>query len=148
MTKMPMTVEDLTAFLDRDFPELLTHGRLYTIESVGPMRATMTLAAHPSQTRPGGTVSGPAMMALADVALFVAILAQIGPVGLAVTTNFSINFLRKPAPGLLRAECRVLKLGRRLAVGDVAIHADRDPEMVAHATATYSIPPDRDEIAR
>lgn len=138
-----MTAEEVTAFLDRDFPELLTHGRLYTVESVGPMRATMTLAPHPSQMRPGGTVSGPAMMALADVAIYVAILAQIGPVGLAVTTSFSINFLRKPAPGLLRADCRILKLGRRLAVGDASLFAQGDPEMVAHATATYSIPPER-----
>jgi uncharacterized protein (TIGR00369 family) len=146
MAQTMMTAAEVTAFLDRDFPELLTRGRLYTVESVGPMCATMTLAPHPSQMRPGGTVSGPAMMALADVALYVAILAQIGPVGLAVTTNFSMNFLRRPAPGLLRAECRVLKLGRRLAVGDVGVFAAGEPDMVAHATATYSIPPKRSEI--
>ena len=136
-----MTVEELTAFLDRDFPELLTHGRLYTIESVGPMRAVMTLAPHPSQTRPGGTISEPSMMALADVALYVAILAQIGPVGLAVTTNFSINFLRKPGQTDLVAECRLLKLGKRLAVGEVLIRSDGLPELICHATGTYSIPP-------
>jgi acyl-coenzyme A thioesterase PaaI-like protein len=90
--------------------------------------------------RPGGTISGPSMFALADVALYVAILAQIGPVGLAVTTNMNINFLRKPPPRDLIGETRLIKLGKRLAVGEVALYSVGDPEMVAHATGAYSIP--------
>ena len=90
--------------------------------------------------RPGGTVSGPAMMALADLAMYVLLLAHIGPVALALTTSFNINFLRKPAAGEIRAEARLLKLGRRLAVGEIHLHSAGIAEPVAHATATYSIP--------
>jgi uncharacterized protein (TIGR00369 family) len=90
--------------------------------------------------RPGGTVSGPTMFMLADTALYIAVLASIGPKALAVTTNMSINFLRKPAVKDLIADCRLLKLGTRLAVGEVAIYSDGEAEPVAHATGTYSIP--------
>jgi len=91
--------------------------------------------------RPGGTISGPTMMALTDFAMYVAILASVGPVPLAVTTNLNINFLRKPSQRDLIAEAKLIKLGKRLAVGDVAIYSDGEEEMVAHATTTYSIPP-------
>ena len=91
--------------------------------------------------RPGGTVSGPTMMGLTDFAMYVAILASVGPVPLAVTTNLNINFLRKPAQRDLIAEVRLIKLGKRLAVGEVEIYSDGEEEMVAHATSTYSIPP-------
>ena len=90
--------------------------------------------------RPGGTISGPTMMALADFTMYVAVLATIGPVPLAVTTNLNINFLRKPAQRDLIAECRLLKVGKRLAVGEVAILSDGMDETVAHVTSTYSIP--------
>jgi uncharacterized protein (TIGR00369 family) len=92
--------------------------------------------------RPGGTISGPTMMALADFAMYVAVLAAIGPVPLAVTTNLNINFLRKPVPGDLVAEARLLKIGKRLATGEVTIRSDGETEPVAHVTSTYSIPPD------
>lgn len=93
--------------------------------------------------RPGGTVSGPVMMALADAAMYVSVLSYIGPVELAVTTNLNINFLRKPKPGDVVAEARMLKLGKRLAVGEVILYSDADDhdDPVAHVTATYSIPP-------
>jgi uncharacterized protein (TIGR00369 family) len=109
---------------------------------VGPMRARMRMDYHERHVRPGGTLSGPAMMTLADLALYVAILAQIGPVALAVTTNLAFNFLRKPEPRGLVADCRLLKLGRRLAVGEVEIRSEggADDEVVCHATGTYSIP--------
>jgi uncharacterized protein (TIGR00369 family) len=94
-----------------------------------------------SSLRPGGTISGPTMMAMTDFAMYVAILASVGPVPLAVTTNLNINFLRKPAQRDLIAEVKLIKLGKRLAVGDVAIYSDGEDEMVAHATSTYSIPP-------
>src|SRR3954465_8189595 len=94
-----------------------------------------------SSLRPGGTISGPTMMALTDFAVSAGILASVGPVPLAVTTNLNINFLRKPAQRDLIAEARLIKLGKRLAVGDIQIYCDGEDEMVAHATATYSIPP-------
>jgi uncharacterized protein (TIGR00369 family) len=94
-----------------------------------------------SSLRPGGTISGPTMMALTDFSMYVAILASIGPVALAVTTSLNINFLRKPEQRDLIAEVKLIKLGKRLAVGDVAIYSDGEDEMVAHATLTYSIPP-------
>ncbi|MDP3546117.1 MAG: PaaI family thioesterase, partial [Phreatobacter sp.] len=98
----------------------------------------------PRQLLPGGTISGPTMMTLADTGLYVAILASIGPVALAVTTNLNINFLRKPDQRDLLAECRLVKLGKRLAVGEVSIWSEGDEEeLVAHATGTYSIPPER-----
>ena len=92
--------------------------------------------------RPGGTIAGPVMMGLADAAVYALVLAHVGPVELAVTTSLNINFLRKPAPGDMLAIARPLKIGRRLAIGDVALYsADADDVVVAHATATYSIPP-------
>ena len=91
--------------------------------------------------RPGGTVSGPALFGLADVAMYLAILSRIGPVALAVTTNCSIDFMRKPAAGCdVLAEARLLKLGRRLAVGDVLLFSEGTTEPVARAGLTYSIP--------
>jgi uncharacterized protein (TIGR00369 family) len=92
--------------------------------------------------RPGGTISGPTMMALADFTMYCAVLAAIGPVPLAVTTNFSINFLRRPAQRDMLAEAHLFKLGKRLAVGEVMLRSDGEEEAVAHVTATYSIPPD------
>lgn len=136
-----MDVAAIEAFLDREFPEIRIHGDIYSVQGVSPLGATMRMAYHASQLRPGGTISGPAMMALSDLALYVAILGSIGPVGLAVTTNLSINFLRKPAARAMIADCRLLKLGKRLAVGEVALRSEGDEELVAHVTGTYSIPP-------
>ncbi len=103
------------------------------------------MRAHYSEAflRPGGTISGPIMMALADAAMYALVLSRIGPVELAVTTNLSINFLRKPLPGDVMAQAKMLKLGKRLAVGEVTLYSDGGSvtEPVAHVTATYSIPP-------
>jgi uncharacterized protein (TIGR00369 family) len=93
--------------------------------------------------RPGGTIAGPVMMGLADLAMYGVVLSMIGPVELAVTTSLNINFLRRPRPGDVLAHARILKLGRRLAVGEVMLYRDGDDEPVAHVTSTYSIPPDR-----
>jgi uncharacterized protein (TIGR00369 family) len=95
--------------------------------------------------RPGGTLSGSTMMRLADVCVYVAVLASVGWLPLAVTTNLNINFLRKPSPRALVGECQLLKLGKRLAVGDVSIRSEGGEEIVAHATATYSIPGSADQ---
>jgi uncharacterized protein (TIGR00369 family) len=91
--------------------------------------------------RPGGTVSGPTLMALADYAMYAVLLSAIGPVGLAVTTSLTINFLRKGAPGHdIHAAAKILKLGKRLAVGEVSLMSAASPDLIAHVTATYSIP--------
>ncbi|NEU13075.1 PaaI family thioesterase [Methylobacterium sp. BTF04] len=137
-----MTLADTIAFLDREFPQMRAGG-LYELVAVGPLTATMRMEFHEGHLRPGGTISGPAMMALADYALYAAILSNIGPVGLAVTTSLTFNFLRKPGPTALVAEARLMKLGRRLAVGEVAITAPDSDDRVCHATGTYSIPPER-----
>ena len=92
--------------------------------------------------RPGGTICGPAMMALADIALYGLVLSMIGRAPLAVTTDMTVHFLTRPKPGAVVAEARLLKLGRRLAVGDVLIHSEHDDRPVCHVTGTYAIPPD------
>jgi uncharacterized protein (TIGR00369 family) len=132
-----LTAADLRAFLTREFPQI--EGE-FAVEEIGPLRARMRLLYGERHLRPGGTISGPSMFALADVALYAAILASIGPVALAVTTNLNINFLRKPEPADLIGEARLLKLGKRLAVGEVAIVSTVSDELVAHATGTYAIP--------
>jgi uncharacterized protein (TIGR00369 family) len=135
-----MTAAEVNDLFDREFPQLHFGGRTYAVEETGPLRARVRMDYHERHIRPGGTISGPAMMALADLALYAAILAQIGPVALTVTTSLSFNFLRKPEPRALIGECRLLKLGRRLAVGEVSIVSEGRSEVVCHATGTYSIP--------
>lgn len=135
-----MSVSELEAFLDKVFPQIHYGGRTYFVEEVGPMTARLRCDYHERHLRPGGTISGPTMMALADLALYVAILAQIGPVELAVTTSLTYNFLRKPGQSALIAEARLLKLGKRLAVGEVLLTSQGESALVCHATGTYSIP--------
>lgn len=135
----PFTLEELRAYLVEVFPEAWTRGD-FAIEEVGPMTATVRLTHHPDQLRPGGTISGPSMFGLCDLALYVAILHEIGRVKLAVTTSVSINFLRRPEPKDLIGRARLMKLGKRLAVGEVALFSDGADDIVAHATGTYSIP--------
>ena len=136
---MPISAAELNAFLRQEFPQNAAH-----VESIGPMRATVRQRVGFDSLRPGGTVSGPVMMGLADVALYVAILGEIGIVPLAVTTSLSFNFMRKPvADRDLIGECRLMKLGRTLAVGEVEIFSEGDPQPVAHAVGTYAIPPRR-----
>jgi len=135
-----LTAEDLTAFLTEVFPQIEGEA---SIESVGPMTATMRLHVAERHLRPGGTISGPSMFMLADVAFYVAVLAMIGREPLTVTTGLSINFLRKPALADLIGSARILKLGRTLAVGDATLYSEGDTRPVAHATVTYAIPPKR-----
>jgi uncharacterized protein (TIGR00369 family) len=133
--------EEISAYLAAEFPQMPLGGA-FRVETIGPMSARLRLAYHPSQLRPGGTISGPSIFALADVALYVAILAQIGREKLAVTTNLNLNFLTKPAPRDLLGEARLMKLGKRLAVGEVRIWSEgEEGALCAHATGTYSIPP-------
>lgn len=133
-----MSLDELRAFMQREFPQL---GNAFEVVAVDEGAATMRLHADEQHLRPGGTVSGPSLFALADVTAYAAILAHIGPVALAVTTNLNINFLRKPSPGTVEAVAHLLKLGKRLAVLDISLTDGANGELVAHATATYSIPP-------
>jgi uncharacterized protein (TIGR00369 family) len=136
---MKMTAAELEAFLARDFGQVADDFR---VERADPDGVRLRLKVQDRHLRPGGTVSGPAMFALADVAIYLAILSRIGPVALAVTTNCAIDFMRKPAAGRdLLAEARLLKLGRVLAVGDVLIWSEGEDQPVARAGLTYSIPP-------
>ena len=136
-----MTAAEMDAFLDREFPQIHIGGRIFHVEEVGWGSCRMRMDYHERNIRPGGTLSGPSMFTLADLAFYVAVLGAIGPVGLAVTTNLNINFLRKPEQRALFAECRMLKIGKRLAVGEVTLLSEGEDEAVAHATGTYSIPP-------
>ena len=132
-----LNAEELTAFLEEVFPQIRGEA---VIESVAPMAARMRLTPTERHLRPGGTISGPTMFMLADVAFYVAVLAMIGREPLTVTTNLSINFLRKPALADLIGEARILKLGRTLAVGDATLRSEGAEEPVAHASVTYAIP--------
>ena len=135
-----MNVEELDRFLAREFPQVFNADSGLVIEQVRPGGCRVRQRYQERFLRPGGTISGPTMMALADFAFYVALLAAIGPAALAVTTNLSINFLRKPGQGDLLAEVGILKLGKRLAVMQAEIFAETGPEPVAHVVATYSIP--------
>lgn len=137
MTKV--TRDEMAAFLLREFPQTRV-----TVESIAADKIVVGHEITAAELRPGGTVSGPVMMTVADVALYVAILSKIGLVPLTVTTSLSINFLRKPqADRRLLGRCRLMKLGKSLAVGEVWIHSEGVDEPVAHATGTYSIPRER-----
>jgi uncharacterized protein (TIGR00369 family) len=132
-----MDVGELQGFLDAAFPDELP----YVVEAVDTTGVRMRLVVTRSNVRPGGTVSGPSLMALADCAAWLAVVGQIGPVALAVTTSLHIDFLRKPALVDVVAVGTLLKLGARLAVVDVALHSVADDSLVAKAQVTYSIPP-------
>jgi len=136
---LKMTAQELEDFLYSHFPEM--DERLFHVEHVEENAARVRMRYHSRHLRPGGTISGPSLMSLADTAMYIVVLAMIGPVALAVTTNLNINFLRKPAPGDVIAHAKLLKLGKRLAVGEVTMLSENQSEPVAHATVTYSIPP-------
>ncbi|MEJ8811092.1 PaaI family thioesterase [Variovorax ureilyticus] len=130
---------DISDFLAAEFPQTKCR-----VDAVGGMSATVRHEVGPHELRPGGTVSGPVLMTVADVALYVAILGEIGIVPLAVTTNLNINFLRKPpADRAIVGVCKLIKVGRTLAVGEVALYSEGLPEPVAHVVGTYALPPDR-----
>jgi uncharacterized protein (TIGR00369 family) len=140
MTSAKMTVAELEKYLHDVFPQVF-RGDDISIERADGTSCLLRQRYSEQMLRPGGTVSGPTLMALADFAMYVVLLSAIGPVGLAVTTNLNINFLRKGAPGQdLLAAARILKLGKRLAVGEVNLLSGTSPEPIAHVTSTYSIP--------
>ena len=136
---LALNKEELVEFLAREFPQVSGE---FTIEALDEAQLSVRLNVGERHLRPGGTVSGPSMFGLADVAMYLAVLSHIGPEALTVTTSCNIDFMRKPAAGKdLIAECRILKLGRVLAVGDVLICSEGSDKPVARASLTYSIPP-------
>lgn len=135
---MTASKDEIAAFMAADFPQSQC-----VVESVGNACATISREIGPLDLRPGGTVSGPVLMGIADVALYVALLGEIGIVPMAVTTSLTINFLRKPAGNRrIIAESRLKKVGKSLAVGEVDLFSEGAVEPVAHVVGTYSIPPD------
>lgn len=136
---LKMNQDELEVFLHEVFPQV---ARDFRVESVAPNKISIRLQVDNRHLRPGGTVSGPTMFALADVSIYLAILSMIGPKALAVTTSCSIDFMRKPAAGVdMIAHARLLKLGRVLAVGEVLIFSEGMADPVARASLTYSLPP-------
>lgn len=134
-----MSAAELTQFMEQQFPQV---NQDFVIEEVRDMGVRVRMPIADRHLRPGGTVSGPSMFALADCSIYLAVLAMIGPQALAVTTNCSMDFMRKPEAGVdLICECTLLKLGRVLAVGDVLIYSEGKAAPVARASMTYSIPP-------
>lgn len=135
---LQMTIPELHDFLNEVFPQV--NGQ-FTILDLSEEEISVRMTVRDRDLRPGGTVSGPSMFALADVAFYLATLARIGPKALTVTTSCSIDFMRKPAACDMIAKARVLKLGRSLSVGDVLLYSEGGAKPVAHANLTYSLPP-------
>ena len=134
-----ITIQEIELLTLESLPFAVDNG--FSVDSVGSGTSTVRAPYQESFLRPGGTISGPVIMGLADYALFVAIQTKIGLVELAVTTNLNINFLRRPDPGDLLAVANVIKIGKRLAVGQIEVYLDGEESMIAHVTSTYSIPP-------
>jgi len=136
---MSASKAEVAAFMTAEFPQSKCK-----VEAVGDRGATVSHDVGADELRPGGTVSGPVLMSVADVALYVAILGEIGIVPLAVTTSLTINFLRKPSSAArIIGECKLIKVGRTLVVGEVSLFSEGMEEPVAHVVGTYSIPPQR-----
>ncbi len=139
--KVLMDAPSLEQFIDRVFPAAREFG--FVIDRADADGVQVSLPINAGHLRPGGTISGPTLMTLADTAMYLAVLSRVGPEALAVTTSLNMNFLRRPQASRIVCTCRLLKLGKRLAVGDTLIHCEGQPDPVAQATVTYSIPPAR-----
>lgn len=138
-----MTAEEVNALIASVFPQLNDGSDAYKAVEIHPGGCTVRLDADKRHLRPGGTVSGPALFALADIGGYILVLSHAGPDALSVTTNLNINFMRKAEAGPIDAHCRILKMGKSLMVFDADIVAGSDEHTIAHATGTYSIPPRR-----
>jgi len=141
MLEPAITQSELERLLETEFPEMFSPPEGLSILEIRHGGARVRKPFHANSLRPGGTISGVAVMGLADATMYIAVLASIGWVPLAVTTNLHVNFLTKPAARAIEAECRLLKLGKRLAVGEITVRTEGEEDVVAHATSTYSIPP-------
>lgn len=140
MRSPAMSAAAIGELLHEVFPQAFYPGCGLTLEQIAYGDVRVRRDFHEDHVRPGGTISGPTMMELADFAMYVAVFSAVGPQPLAVTTNLTINFLRKPAQADLIAHARLMKVGKRLAVGEVTLYSDGSEEAVAHVTSTYSIP--------
>ena len=135
---LQMTASEVQAFIEEVFSQVHHDFTILDLDEEG---ITVQLNYDDKHLRPGGTMSGPSMFGLADVAFYMITLAHIGREALTVTTNCSIDFMRKPKAGNLIAKARILKLGKQLSVGDVLIYAEGEENPVARANLTYAIPP-------
>ncbi len=137
---MKITLAEFAEISDQRLPFAALMG--LQLEQICPDHVLMRAVYRDEFLRPGGTIAGPVMMGLADAAMYALVLSRVGPVELAVTTSLNINFLRKPAPGDVLARATGLKFGKRLVIGEISLYSESSPDnLVAHATATYSIPP-------
>ncbi|WP_201555717.1 PaaI family thioesterase [Psychrobacter sp. 72-O-c] len=137
---MSASKEEIVAFMALEFPQTKCR-----VEAVSDKGSTLSHDIGIDELRPGGTVSGPVLMSIADVAIYIAILGKIGIVPLTVTTSLTINFLRKPsAEARIIADCTLMKVGRTLIVGEVSLYSEGSSDLVAHVVGTYSVPPKRD----
>ncbi|WP_114393694.1 PaaI family thioesterase [Oleisolibacter albus] len=141
--KPALTVEGFERLLDEGMPVVRRSG--FSIDTMDYGLCRMRVPPSDDMVRAGGTLSGPSMFALADLALYGAVLSMIGPVPLAVTSSMTINFLRKPAPRPMIGEARIIRLGRKLAYGEVTLYSEEEDEPVAHATGSYALPGGRAE---
>ena len=140
----PLTAAQVASLVEEHFPQLQDGVGQLSIERIDALETVVRMSFDERLMRPGGSVSGPAMFKLADFGVYAAILGRLGEAGLqAVTTSMTINFLSRPQPAAMLAHIRVLKMGRRLAVCDVSLYCEGAPELVAHATSTYAVPPER-----
>jgi uncharacterized protein (TIGR00369 family) len=136
-----LDIARVEALIDERFPQIHAGGRVFSIEAVGERSACVRMHHHERMLRPGGTVSGVAMFSLADFSVYVAIIATLGEAGIAaVTTNLNINFLSKPEARDMTASVSLIRLGRRLAVGEARLYSEGQSDLVAHAIATYALP--------
>jgi uncharacterized protein (TIGR00369 family) len=136
-----LDIARVEALIDERFPQIHSGGRVFSIEAVGERSACVRMHHHERMLRPGGTVSGVAMFSLADFSVYVAIIATLGEAGIAaVTTNLNINFLSKPEARDMTASVSLIRLGRRLAVGEARLYSAGQSDLVAHAIATYALP--------
>ena len=139
MSLLKMSANEIMSLLNKTFPQ---QAKFFEIDELTVESLIVRHKIDESHLRPGGTISGPTMFSLADISLYILTMSRIGPVSLAVTTNCSMDFMRKPKAGLdLLAKTRLLKLGKNLCVGDVLIFSEGLEKPVARASMTYSIPP-------
>ncbi|MEM8985641.1 MAG: PaaI family thioesterase [Pseudomonadota bacterium] len=140
MTTPKVTADEANKLFRELFPQIADFDQAIVVEDLSAKHARVRMGYSDMHLRPGGTMSGPAMFTLADVSMYAVVFGALGLTAMAVTANMNINFLRKPAPADLISDCKLLKLGKRLAVSEVTIYSDGDDMPVAHATGSYAIP--------
>jgi uncharacterized protein (TIGR00369 family) len=143
--QIALSAQQLNDFISEVYPQMMDQFPGYECTLVEPGHVIVQMTTDGRHIRAGGTISGPTLFALADMGGYACVLSHVGREALAVTTNLNINFMRKAEPGLLLADCRILKLGKRLMVFEASIVTNKSSAVIAHATGTYAIPPNRTE---